>query len=67
MQNNNYFADYAKTALAAGAANAQRAMQANMYDEEMYAKAHAARQQGMQMGMRNMIDSVGSYWQNAFK
>ena len=67
MQNNNYFADYAKTALAAGAANAQRAMQANMYDEEMYAKAHAARQQGMQMGMRNIIDSVGSYWQNAFK
>lgn len=67
MQNNNYFADYAKTALAAGAANAQRAMQANMYDEEMYAKAHAARQQGMQMGMRNMIDSIGSYWQNAFK
>lgn len=67
MQNNNYFADYAKTALAAGAANAQRAMQANMYDEEMYAKAHAARQQGMQMGMRNMIDSIGGYWQNAFK
>ena len=67
MQNNNYFADYAKTALAAGAANAQRAMQANMYDEEMYAKAHAARQQGMQMGMRNMIDQLNSFYANEFK
>ena len=67
MQNNNYFADYAKTALAAGAANAQRAMQANMYDEEMYAKAHAARQQGMQMGMRNIIDQSNNYWSNEFK
>lgn len=67
MQNNNYFSDYAKTALAAGAANAQRAMQANMYDEEMYAKAHAARQQGMQMGMRNIIDQHNNFWANEFK
>ena len=67
MQNNNYFADYAKTALAAGAANAQRAMQANMYDEEMYAKAHAARQQGMQMGMRNIIDQLNNFYANEFK
>lgn len=67
MQNNNYFADYAKTALAAGAANAQRAMQANMYDEEMYAKAHAARQQGMQMGTWNMLNQLQQYWANEFK
>ena len=67
MQNNNYFADYAKTALAAGAANAQRAMQANMYDEEMYAKAHAARQQGMQMGMRNIVDQLNNFYANEFK
>lgn len=67
IQNNNYASDYAKTALATGAANAQRAMQANMYDEEMYAKAHAARQQGMQMGTWNMLNQLQQYWTNEFK
>ena len=66
-QRNQYKSAYATAALNAGQADRQAQMAAYQWDEDMYAKAHAARQQGMQMGMRNMIDSVGSYWQNAFK
>ena len=66
-QRNQYKSAYATAALNAGQADRQARMAAYQWDEDMYAKAHAARQQGMQMGMRNMIDSVGSYWQNAFK
>ena len=42
-------------------------MQAYQWDEDMYAKAHAARQQGMQMGMRNMVDQLNNYYANEFK
>jgi hypothetical protein len=31
-------------------------MAAYQWDEDMYAKAHAARQQGMQMGTWNMLN-----------
>lgn len=67
MQNNSYFSDYAKTALQAGMNNAKMAMAANQYDLDYYSKAHAARQQGMQAGMYNLINGMQQYYANDFK
>lgn len=66
-QNNQYLSDYAKTALNAGANTAQRRMAANQYDDEYYAKSHAARQQGQQMGIYNLLNQGQSYLANANK
>lgn len=67
MQDNQYLSDYAKTALNAGANTAQRRMAANQYDDEYYAKSHAARQQGQQMGIYNLLNQGQSYLANANK
>lgn len=67
MQNNNYFNDYAKTALSTGIANAQRTMQANQWDLDYYSKAHAARQKGLQMANYNMINQANNYIAQDFK
>lgn len=54
--NNAYKSKYAEEALRYGAVDADNRMKANQYDEEMFAKAHAAKLQGKQMGMRNFMD-----------
>lgn len=54
--NNAYKSKYAEEALRYGAVDADNRMKAHQYDEEMFAKAHAAKLQGKQMGMRNFMD-----------
>lgn len=66
-QDNAYRAQAANAALNAGAQRAQRRMSANQYDLEYYSKAHAAQQQGKQMGIYNMIDQLQQYYANDFK
>lgn len=66
-QNNSYFQHYADQLLAQGLGEAQRQQAAKQYDLEYYSKAHAARQQMMQMGMRNFLDYVNQYSANEFK
>nr|DAS01547.1 MAG TPA: hypothetical protein [Caudoviricetes sp.] len=50
-----------------GNALAQRRQQANQYNTEYAASAHAARQQGMQMGLRNFMDYIQQYAANEYK
>lgn len=66
-QNNAYRAQAANTSLNAGNADAQRRMQSNQWDLDYYSKAHAARQQGMQMGIYNMMNQLQQYYANDFK
>lgn len=67
VQNNAYKANLAQQALSAGAHDASNRMTANQFDESYYAKSHAARQQGLQMGLYNLINSVQNYYANDFK
>jgi hypothetical protein len=53
--------------LETGAKDAQMAMVANQHDLDYYSKAHAARQQGMQMGIYNMLNNLQQYYANDFK
>ena len=46
---------------------AQRMQQSRMFNEEMLAKAHAARQQGKQMGIYNFLNQLQSFYANEFK
>lgn len=66
-QNNAYRQAYANAALSTGQANAQRRQQAYQWDADTYAKGHAARQDMMQMGLRNMLDQIQSYYANSWK
>lgn len=66
-QNNQYITNWASTALNAGNALAQRQIAANQYADEAYTKAHGARMQQEQMGMRNMLDSIQQFYANEFK
>lgn len=66
-QNNAYRTAYANAALQTGAQDAQRIQNANQYREQMAAAAHAARLQGKQMGIRNVMDYINSYASNEFK
>jgi len=66
-QNNQYTTNWASTALNAGNALAQRQIAANQYTDEAYTKAHGARMQQEQMGMRNMLDSIQQFYANEFK
>lgn len=65
--NNNYRAQAAKARLEAGQQEAQRRQQAMQWDADVYAKGHAARQQGMQMGLYNMQNALEQYIANEFK
>jgi len=67
VQNNAYKANWAQQALSAGAHDAQNRMAANQFDENYFAKSHASRQQGLQMGLYNLINSVQNYYANDFK
>jgi len=42
-------------------------MQANQWDLDMYAKAHAARNRGIQTGIANMLSQIQQYQANEFK
>lgn len=67
MQNNQYKGQYAQALMNAGQAYAQRRQAANQYNEEYYARAHAAKLQGEQMGIRNLLDQIQQYEANKFK
>jgi len=42
-------------------------MATNQWDLDYYSKAHAARQQGMQMGLYNSLNQLQQYMANANK
>lgn len=67
QQNNAYRANYAQAAINAGQASRQARMQANQWDLDMYAKAHAARNRGIQTGIANMLSQIQQYQANEFK
>lgn len=64
QQDNAYKAQAANAALQAGAQTAQNRMQSNQWDLDYYSKAHAARQQGMQMGLYNVSNAVQQFLAN---
>lgn len=66
-QDNKYKEDYAARLLDAGAQSAQRRQAAIQSDNDMYAKAHAARLQGKQIGIYNFLNNVNQYAANEFK
>lgn len=53
--------------LQTGYQDATRRQQANAFNEEYTAKSHAARQQGMQMGIYNFLNQLQGYYANEFK
>ena len=63
-QNNQYRQQYAQIAGELGAKDAANRMAANQYNTEYAAKAHAARQQGMQQGMTNFLGQLQQYIAN---
>lgn len=66
-KNIGYKNAYYNTALNAGNQDAQRRQQANQFDYETYNKAHGAREQMRQMGIRNMLSALWQYDNNRFK
>lgn len=66
-QNNAYKTTYAKAALEAGQQARTARMQANQWDLDMYSKAHAARNKGIQTGIANMLSQIQQYQANEFK
>ena len=67
IQDNEYKGQYANALLNTGNSNAQRRQQANQYNTEYEASAHSAKQQGMQMGIRNFMDYLQQYSANEYK
>lgn len=67
LQNIQLAQQAAQAKINAGDAYAKRRMFANAQDYENYASAHAARQQGMQVGLRNFMDYLNSYMSNEYK
>ena len=65
--NNQYRSRWAEMASNLGSQTAQRRQQANQYNTEYASQAHAARQQGMQMGLRNFMDYIQQYAANEYK
>ena len=65
--NNQYRSRWAEMAGNLGGQTAQRRQQANQYNTEYASQAHAARQQGMQMGLRNFLDYIQQYAANEYK
>lgn len=66
-QNNQYRANAAQSRLTAGNQDAIRSQEAHQKDDDVYARGHAARQQGMQMGMYNFQNALEQYFANEFK
>ena len=66
-QNNAYKSAYAQAAINAGQQSRAARMSANQWDYDMYAKAHAARNRGIQTGIANMLSQIQQYQANEFK
>jgi len=66
-QNNAYRTAYNQALLQSGEQQAQRLQNANQIREEMTARSHAAKQQQMQMGMRNFMDYLNNYAANEYR
>lgn len=66
-QNNAYRSAAAQTRMQWGAQEAANMMQAGQWDLDYYSKAHAARQQGMQMGLYNSLNQLQQYIANVNK
>lgn len=67
MTNNQYKASYADYISKLGAQEASDRMKASQFDLDYYSKAHAARQNGIQMGYANMMNALASGYKNQFK
>lgn len=67
MQNNAYNTAYAQAAIAAGQEEAKQRQMANQYNEEYFARAHAARQAGMNAGLYNMAANIQQMGKNEFR
>lgn len=65
--NNNYRAQAAQARLNVGEQEAQRKQQAMQWDADTYAKGHAARLQGMQMGLYNIQNALEQHLANTDK
>lgn len=59
--------NYYNTMANLGVQQAQRRQSANQYDLDYYSKAHAARQQGMNAGLYNMMNAAQNWAANQFK
>lgn len=66
-QYNQMRSQYANSLLSSGAQEAANMMNANKYDTDIYMRGHAARQQGMQTGIQNMIAGLQQGIANADK
>lgn len=66
-QYNQLRSQYANSLLSNGAQEAINRMNANKYDTDIYMRGHAARQQGMQTGIQNMIAGLQQGIANADK
>ena len=67
QQNNAYRSQYANALLQSGANEATNLMTARRVDDDVYMKSHAARLQGMNMGVYNMLNNMQQYAANEFK
>lgn len=66
-QNNQYRSQLASAKMNLGAQRAQRQQAANQYRSEMLARAHGAKQQGIQTGISNLVAQIQNYYANDFK
>lgn len=66
-QTNQYRIMADKAALSSGSESARLKTAANQWDLDYYSKAHAAKQQGVQMGIYNMMNQLQQYYANDFK
>lgn len=66
-QNNQYRSQFANAQMQLGTQRAQRQQQANQFKSEMVARAHAAKHQGIQTGLANLLSQVQGFYANEFK
>ena len=66
-QQNALKSQYASSLLSTGQADRDAAMNSARWDLDYYSKAHAAKQQGQQMGLYNFLNNLNQTYANAFK
>lgn len=67
MQNNAYISDAAKTGISAYGQEANRATQSQQFDEDVFMKSNAAKQQMTDMGLYNILSGWGSVYKDYVK
>lgn len=67
MQNNQYKTTYADYISKLGAQEASDRMNAMRHDLDYYSKAHAAKQNGIQVGYANIMNALGQGYKNYIK